>query len=83
MPIGRREIDLTNVPPIGNVRSAFGGAQYLTVSQLLTYASGQSNAGGSSWYGNVKSTQEQAKDTFDAINNEVALLYWAPPIAPA
>ena len=83
VPIGSVAIDLTNVPPIGNVGSAFGGAQYLTVSQLLTYASGQSNAGGSSWYGNVKSTQEQAKDTFDAINNEVALLYWAPPIAPA
>ena len=82
VPIGAVAIDLTSVPPIGNVGSAFGGAQHLTVSQLLTYASGQSNAGGSSWYGNVKSTQEQAKDTFDAINNEVALLFWAPPSDP-
>jgi hypothetical protein len=24
------------------------------------------------WYGNVKATQELAKNTFDAINNEVA-----------
>jgi hypothetical protein len=30
----------------------------------------------------VKSTQELAKDTFDAINNGVALLFWAPPDAP-
>jgi hypothetical protein len=26
--------------------------------------------GGSSWYDNVKATQELAKDAFDAINNE-------------
>ena len=26
------------------------------------------------WYGNVKATQELAKDTFDAINNRVALV---------
>ncbi len=74
-PIGAVSIDLTNVPPIGNVSAAFGGAQHLTVSQILAYAAGQSNAGGSSWYGNVKSTQELAKDTFDAINNGVALLF--------
>jgi hypothetical protein len=52
--------------------SAFGGATSLTVSQLLTYAASQSNAGGSTWYANVKSTQVLAKDTFDAINNQVA-----------
>ena len=32
----------------------------------------QSNAGGSAWYAQVKATQELAKDTFDAINNQVA-----------
>jgi hypothetical protein len=32
----------------------------------------QSNAGGSTWYANVKATQGLAKDAFDAINNQVA-----------
>jgi len=53
--------------------AAFGGATSLTVSQILAYAASQSNLGGSLWYGNVKSVQEKAKDTFDAINNGVAL----------
>ena len=75
VPIGGVTIDLTHVPPIGDASSAFGGAQHLTVSQILSYAAGQSNAGGSTWYGNVKSTQEPAKDTLDAINNGVALLF--------
>ena len=44
----------------------------LTIGQVLAYAASQSNAGGSVWYGNVKSTQEQAKDVFDAVNNQVA-----------
>lgn len=52
-----------------DVSSAFGGATYATVSQLLAYAASQSNQGGSYWYENVKSVQELAKDTFDAINN--------------
>jgi len=56
-----------------NVGAAFGGATCLSVSQLLTYAASQSNAGGSAWYGQVKATQEMAKNTFDAINNGVAL----------
>ena len=47
----------------------------MTVSQTLAYAASKSNAGGSLWYGNVKSTQELAKDVFDAINNE-----WAVPV---
>jgi hypothetical protein len=33
---------------------------------------GRGNAAGSLWYGNVKSTQELAKNAFDAINNGVA-----------
>jgi len=55
------------------VSAAFGGATCLTVSQLLAYAASQSNAGGSAWYVQVKATQELAKNTFDAINNQVAL----------
>jgi hypothetical protein len=78
-PIGGVAIDLTKVCKniatcsiFENVSSAFGGATSLTVSQMLAYAASQSNAGGSTWYGNVKATQELAKDAFDAINNQVA-----------
>ena len=39
---------------------------------MLAYAASQSNVGGSVWYGNVKATQELAKNGFDAINNQVA-----------
>ena len=52
--------------------AAFGNSICLSVNDLLTYASGQSNIGGSIWYAQVKATQELAKDTFDAINNTVA-----------
>jgi hypothetical protein len=55
-----------------NASSAFGGAASMTVNQMLSYAAGQSNAGGSTWYANVKATQQLAKDAFDAINNQVA-----------
>jgi hypothetical protein len=81
-PIGAVTIDLTQIckpilagPSCGgyeNVSSAFGGATSKTVSQMLSYAASQSNAGGSNWYGQVKATQELAKDAFDAINNQVA-----------
>jgi hypothetical protein len=78
-PIGGVAIDLTKVcaNPLAcssyvNASSAFGGAASLTVSQILAYAASQSNVGGTAWYGQVKATQEKAKDTFDAINNEVA-----------
>ena len=47
-------------------------ASSLTVSQMLAYAASQSNTGGVLWYGNVKATQEMAKDAFDAVNNQVA-----------
>jgi len=53
-------------------QGAFGGATCLTVSQALAYAASQSNGGGSAWYGQVKATQELAKNAFDAINNQVA-----------
>ncbi|TLZ73514.1 MAG: hypothetical protein E6K10_00125 [Methanobacteriota archaeon] len=85
-PIGGMTIDLTQVCMMvdnsggtatcpgtyWSVSAAFGGASSMTVSQMLTYAASQSNVGGSVWYGNVKITQEMAKDAFDAINNNVA-----------
>jgi len=89
-PIGGEKIDLTKVCVMidsstgtgscsGNTEStsgAFGGATSGTVSFLLTYAAGQSNSGGSVWYGQIKTTQGLAKNTFDAINNHAA--YIAP-----
>ena len=83
-PIGGVSIDLTKICKMidgnnatcsgayENVSSAFGGATSLTVLQIEAYAASQSNSGGSFWYGNVKTTQGLAKDTFDAINNQVA-----------
>jgi hypothetical protein len=85
-PVGAQLIDLTKIcrmidSSIGSatcggtylyVSSAFGGATSMTVSQILSYAASQSNAGGTAWYGQVKTTQELAKNTFDAINNQVA-----------
>jgi hypothetical protein len=87
-PIGGLKIDLTQICKMidgsggtatcsgtyQNVSAAFGGATSLTVLEILTYAAGQSNSGGSVWYGQVKATQELAKNTFDAINNQVAFL---------
>jgi hypothetical protein len=55
-----------------NANSAFGGAASLTIAQMLVYSASQSNVGGSLWYGQVKATQQLAKDAFDAINNQVA-----------
>jgi len=85
-PVGGVTIDLTHVCKMidsssgtgtcsgtyENASSAFGGAASLTVNQMLAYAAGKSNAGGSTWYANVKATQQLAKDAFDAINNQVA-----------
>ena len=85
-PIGGLTIDLTHVCHMidnsngtatcsgtyENASSAFGGANSPTVSQMLGYAASQSTVGGTTWYGNVKATQQLAKDAFDAINNQVA-----------
>ena len=78
-PIGGVTIDLTAVPRDFKVpyvyqdySSAFGGAASMKISDILTYAASRSNAGGSMWYANIKSTQEMAKNTFDAINNQQA-----------
>ncbi len=71
-------VDLTGICTGGTCSSteddsgAFGGAASLTVSQILAFAAGQSNAGGSSWYGNVKEDQVMAKDVFQAISNQEA-----------
>ena len=78
-PVGGKNIDLTKIcKDIGactnyeNVSSVFGPANNLTVYQMLLFAGSapQSNYAGTNWYGQVKATQELAKDAFDAINNE-------------
>ncbi len=78
-PIGGDSIDLTKIctnistcTTFINSSSAFGGATSMTVNQILAYAASQSASNGSAWYGQVKATQELAKDVFDAINNQVA-----------
>src|SRR5262249_14421856 len=87
VPIGGVTIDLTQVCNMidssggtatcsgvyQDASSAFGPANSLTVLQMLTFAASQSNAGGSTWYGNVKATQQLVKNAFDAINNRVAI----------
>lgn len=74
--LGSFSMDLTKVYTSSgnyvNSSPAFGGAASMQVSDMLTYAAGQSNVGGTSWYGQNKTTQELAKDAFDAINNQWA-----------
>ena len=84
------DVDLTQVckaigtcvtPPTGfeNTSLAFGGASHMTILGLLTWAStAPIYVSFSNWYSNVKSTQELAKDTFDAINN-AKIFAWAGP----
>lgn len=67
--IGSCTIDLTQ--PF-NAGPAFNGKTSDTVLGLLTYAASQSNAGGSNWYGQIKSTQDLAQMTFNDINNQTA-----------
>ena len=55
-----------------SVTSAFGGAPSLSIADLLSYASAESRAGGTIWYANNKTTQELAKDTFEAVDNAIA-----------
>ncbi|MBI1760722.1 MAG: hypothetical protein HYR56_04725 [Acidobacteria bacterium] len=85
-PLGNVRLDLTVVCPMlddangvgtcngayQNVSAVFGNATCPTVLQMLAYAASQSNSGGSNWYGQVKATQEMAKNAFDAINNSKA-----------
>jgi hypothetical protein len=75
-PIGGVSIDLTKVctdlscTAYEDSSSVFGGSPK-TISQMLSYAASAPQFG-STWYGNVKSTQELAKDSFDAVNNQKA-----------
>lgn len=57
-----------------NTSSAFGGATSMTVSNMLLYQNIADPLAdkGAFWYGQVKAIQGLAKDTFDAINNQVA-----------
>jgi len=85
--LGNQAIDLTKICKniatcsiYEDTSAAFGGTiavpvTQLTVSQLLTYAGLQCTVVGcttSGWYLQVKTMQELAKDTFDAINNQKA-----------
>jgi hypothetical protein len=73
-PLGGLGVDLTNLEGTSeNGSAAFGGANMLTVANMLAYAAGQSNAGGATWYGNVKATQTLAKDAFETINKGIAV----------
>jgi hypothetical protein len=87
-PIGGVTIDLTNICKMidgsggtatcsgtfEDVRSAFGGATSMKVSDMLLYqnTSDPLADAGANWYNQVKATQVLAKDAFDAINNQVA-----------
>jgi hypothetical protein len=66
--VGSVRFDLTGVG------AAFGGANSLTGLELLAFQNSVATSGGSVWYGNAKAVQELAKNTFDAINNEIAKL---------
>jgi len=57
-----------------NVSAQFGGATCMTVSNMLGYqnTSDPSVDAGAVWYSQVKASQVNAKNAFDAINNQVA-----------
>jgi len=72
VPIGGVTVDLTSVKAgssYQDVGNAFGSTTSMTVLQMLNYAANQSNVGGSTWYDNIRSTQELAKNAFNAINS--------------
>lgn len=85
-PVGGALIDLTTVCQMTDgttgastcggtyvdATSAFGGASSLSVSALLSYAAGQANSGGTTWYGGNAALEELARTTFAAINNQKA-----------
>jgi len=86
-PLGGVKVDLTQICKMidgsggtatcsgiySNTTAAFGGSSSCqTVSALLGWSNTYSNVGGSIWYAQAKTTQELAKNTFDAINNKVA-----------
>jgi hypothetical protein len=57
-----------------NVSAQFGGATCMTVMNMLLYQNTSDPAAdaGAVWYGQVKASQVNAKDAFDAINNQKA-----------
>jgi hypothetical protein len=65
-PLGAVNVNITAF------KVAFNNQTCLNVLAMLTYAGDQSNPGGSSWYGQVRATQERSKSAFDAINNQAA-----------
>ncbi|MEA2423664.1 MAG: hypothetical protein QOH13_74, partial [Thermoleophilaceae bacterium] len=67
-PLGAMVVNLA----AGGWKPAFGGANSMSVANMLAFAASQSNSGGSSWYGQVKATQVLASNAFDAINNSIA-----------
>jgi hypothetical protein len=87
-PVGAISIDLTNICSMvdgsggsatcsasySNVTAQFGGATCLTISNMLAYQNTSDPAvdAGAVWYGQVKASQVNAKNAFDAINNQVA-----------
>jgi hypothetical protein len=77
-PIGSASVDLLHVctdiaacTTFQNTSGAFNNLPSATVSQLLSIASSYSTSGGATWYAQNKTTQGKAKNTFDAINNNV------------
>ena len=63
---------------IEDARPAFNGQARMTVAQMLSWAASRATAATSSnplaspWYGQNKTLQRLAKDSFDSINNGVA-----------
>lgn len=69
-PIGAAIVDLYNIPSVGNVSADFNNLQYASIYEMLNISSSYSNPGGTTWYGNIKSIQDLAMETFNAINNQ-------------
>jgi hypothetical protein len=73
--IGGYQVDLTLIctdmtcTAFEDSSSVFGGTPK-TISEMLAYAASQFDPVTKKWYGDIKATQELAKDAFDAINNE-------------
>jgi len=75
------QVDLTRVWGNQNTTAAFGGSTCLTVPQLLAWASALPQYIGpppGNWYGQNKGMQGLAKNTFDAINNQMVFECIAP-----
>ncbi|KRA31164.1 MULTISPECIES: hypothetical protein [unclassified Nocardioides] len=67
--LGAIDIDLTHIKG-RDVRAAFNNQTHMTVSQMLSWTAGQ-YVSMSNWYGTSRPLQTDAKDAFDAINNNM------------